>query len=73
VVWVFDLKTRKGKKLPLPGIQFANDPTVMGKALYVSDNRGDQGRSSRPTSWRCRASPRSPASSRASSVNPNGI
>ena len=41
-VWVFDLKTKKGKKLPLPGITFANDPTVIGDSLYVSDNRSDQ-------------------------------
>jgi sugar lactone lactonase YvrE len=41
VVWVFDLKTRRGKKLALPGIQFANDPAVMGNVLYVSDNRAD--------------------------------
>ena len=41
-VWVFDLKTKEGKKLELPGIQFANDPTIMGNALYVSDNRSDQ-------------------------------
>ena len=39
---MFDLKTKEGKKLELPGIQFANDPTVMGNALYVSDNRSDQ-------------------------------
>ncbi len=41
-VWVFDLKTREGKKLELPGIEFAKDPTVIGDTLYVSDNRGDQ-------------------------------
>jgi hypothetical protein len=41
-VWVFDLKTKEGKKLELPGIEFANDPAVMGGALYVSDNRSDQ-------------------------------
>ena len=41
-VWEFDLKTKAGKKLELPGITFANDPTVMNGALYVSDNRSDQ-------------------------------
>jgi hypothetical protein len=41
-VWVFDLKTKKGRKLDLPGITFANDPAVMGGALYVSDNRSDK-------------------------------
>jgi DNA-binding beta-propeller fold protein YncE len=39
-VWVFDLKTKQGKKLDLP-VTFANDPAVMGNALYVSDNRSD--------------------------------
>ena len=28
VVWVFDLKTRKGRKLELTGITFANDPAI---------------------------------------------
>ncbi|MBM3358277.1 MAG: hypothetical protein FJY54_11185 [Betaproteobacteria bacterium] len=42
VVWVFDLKSRRGRKLELRGITFANDPTVLGNSLYVSDNRADQ-------------------------------
>jgi sugar lactone lactonase YvrE len=41
-VWIFDLKTKEGRKLDLPGIQFANDPAVMKNVLYVSDNRSDQ-------------------------------
>lgn len=41
-VWVFDLETRKGKKRELPGVEFANDVTVMDDALYVSDNRTDR-------------------------------
>ena len=40
-VWVFDLKSRKGRKLELTGMGFANDPTVRGNELYVSDNRND--------------------------------
>ena len=40
-VWIFDLKSRKGRKLDLPGMGFANDVAVQGNALYVSDNRGD--------------------------------
>lgn len=40
-VWEFDTKTKKGKKLDLPGIQFANDPAIVGNTLYVSDNRAD--------------------------------
>jgi len=41
-VWVFDLKSKDGEKLELPGITFANDPTVIGDTLYVSDNRSDK-------------------------------
>jgi hypothetical protein len=41
-VWVFDLKTKKGKKLALPGASFANDPAIIGNTLYVSDNRADK-------------------------------
>ena len=41
-VWVFDLKTKQGKKLALPGAGFANDPVVIGNTLYVSDNRTDK-------------------------------
>ena len=41
-VWIFDLRTRKGRKLALPGVGFANDPAVMGNALYISDNRNDK-------------------------------
>jgi len=40
-VWVFDLKSRKGRKLDLPGMGFANDPAVQGNALFISDNRND--------------------------------
>ncbi|HEX9569363.1 MAG TPA: hypothetical protein VF987_06750 [Rhodospirillales bacterium] len=42
VVWSIDTKTKKGRSVALPGIQFANDPTIVGNALYVSDNRADQ-------------------------------
>jgi hypothetical protein len=42
VVWSFDTKTKKGRSVALPGIQFANDPTIVGNVLYVSDNRADQ-------------------------------
>ncbi len=42
VVWSFDTKTKKGRSVALPGIQFANDPTIVGNALFVSDNRADQ-------------------------------
>jgi hypothetical protein len=41
-VWIFDTRTKYGRKLVIPGAEFANDPAVQGEALYVSDNRGDQ-------------------------------
>jgi sugar lactone lactonase YvrE len=41
-IWIFDLMTRQGRKLPLPGVEFANDPAVKGNAVYISDNRSDQ-------------------------------
>lgn len=40
-VWIFDLKSRKGRKLDLPGMGFANDLAVQGGALFISDNRND--------------------------------
>jgi hypothetical protein len=40
-VWVFHTKTRTGKKLAIPGAQFANDVAIVGDTLYISDNRGD--------------------------------
>ena len=42
VVWVFDLKTKRGRKAALPGVTFANDPAVADNVLYVSDNRSDR-------------------------------
>ena len=74
VVWVFDLNTRRGRKVALPGIQFANDPTVSGKTLYVSDNRGDALYKVEPADFL--NSSREPAVSvvfSGSSVNPNGL
>jgi hypothetical protein len=41
-VWVFELKTKQGNNLALPGAGFANDAVVIGKTLYVSDNRTDK-------------------------------
>jgi hypothetical protein len=33
VVWVFDLKTRRGMKVDLPGIKLANDVAVRANVL----------------------------------------
>jgi len=42
VVWIFDLKSRKGRKAVLPEAKFANDPTVINNILFVSDTSGRQ-------------------------------
>jgi hypothetical protein len=36
-VWVFDLKTKRGRKAALPGAVFANDVVAHGDDLFVSD------------------------------------
>lgn len=41
MLWVFDLKSRKGRKVDLRGITFANDPAIIGNSVYISDNRAD--------------------------------
>jgi hypothetical protein len=74
VVWVFDLKTRKGRKLDLPGAQFANDVAVQGNTLYVSDNRLDAVFMIQPADFL--ATPQTPKVTQvasAASTNPNGI
>ncbi len=74
VVWVFDLKTRRGKKLALPGIQFANDLAVMGNALYVSDNRADQLYRVEPADFlEMSGEPKVTRVFQGKSINPNGI
>ena len=73
-VWVFDLKTRQGKKLDLPDVTFANDPTVMGNALYVSDNRSDQLVRVEPADFlKSKAAPKITVLFKDKSVNPNGV
>jgi hypothetical protein len=73
-VWVFDLKTKKGKKLDLPGITFANDPAVMGNALYVSDNRSDQLVRIEPADFLdSKADPKITVVFKDKSINPNGV
>ena len=74
VVWVFDLKTRRGKKLALPGIQFANDLAVMGNALYVSDNRADQPYRVEPADFlEMSGEPKVTRVFQGKSINPNGV
>jgi len=73
-VWAFDLKTKEGKKLELPGITFANDPTVIGNALYVSDNRSDQLVRVEPADFlKASAAPKITVLFSGKSINPNGL
>ena len=73
-VWVFDLTSRQGKKLPLPGAQFANDPTVIRGALYVSDNRTDQVFRVEPADFLSSTAPlRISSVFQGKGVNPNGL
>lgn len=73
-VWVFDLKTKNGKKLDLPGITFANDPTVMNNALYVTDNRSDQLVKVEPADFlNSKATPKITVLFKEKSVFPNGV
>jgi hypothetical protein len=72
--WVFDLKTRKGRKVALPGAQFANDPAVRGGALYVTDNRGDQLFKVEPADFlNMNGEPKVTVVFKDAKVNPNGI
>lgn len=72
-VWVFDLKSRRGRKAELPGIQFANDPAVKGGALFVSDNRGDQLYRVEPADFLDKGDPKVTLVFSGKSVNPNGL
>lgn len=72
--WVFDLKSKKARRLAIPGIQFANDSAVRGKALYVTDNRGDQVFKIEPADFlNMKGEPKITTVFKDAKVNPNGI
>ena len=71
-VWIFDLATKQGRKLPLPGVVFANDPAVMGGALYVSDNRSDKLVKVEPADF-LSGTPKITEVFSGAGVNPNGV
>lgn len=73
-VWEFDLKTKEGKKLDLPGITYANDPAIMGNALYVSDNRNDKLARVEPADFlKAKAAPKVTIVFSGKGVFPNGL
>jgi hypothetical protein len=73
-VWIFDTRTRKGRRLMLPGIQFANDVALQGNVLYVSDNRSDQLFRVEPADFLdARVQPKVQSLWSKKDVNPNGL
>jgi DNA-binding beta-propeller fold protein YncE len=73
VVWVFDLKTKKGRKVAVP-IGFANDPAVVGNTLYVSDNRNDALIKIEPADFlNAKGEPTVTSVFSGAGVNPNGL
>jgi len=73
-LWVFDTNTKEGKKVDLPGIKFANDPTIVGDAVYVSDNRGDQLYRVEPADFlKTSGDPKVTLVFSGKSINPNGV
>jgi hypothetical protein len=72
-VWIFDLKSKKGRKLALPGVGFANDPAVMGNALYISDNRNDKLVKVEPADFLNAKSPSVSEVVAGQGLNPNGV
>ena len=73
-VWIFDLKTRKGRKVALPGVTFANDPAVAGNTLYVSDTYNDQVVKVEPADFlNAKAEPKVTSLFKGAGVNPNGL
>ena len=74
VVWVFDLNTRKGRKFAVPGMVFGNDPAVLGRTLYVSDNRADQLWKIEPADFlNMKGEPKATSVFKDAGVNPNGL
>ena len=72
-VWEFDTKTKKGKKVALPGAKFANDVAVLAGNIYVSDNRGDALFRVEPADFLNSGTPKVTQVFSGKSVNPNGI
>jgi hypothetical protein len=73
-VWIFDLASKRGRRLELPGIQFANDPAVQGSVLFVTDNRSDQLFRVEPADFLdAKVQPKVSVAWSKKSINPNGV
>ena len=74
VVWVFDLKTRRGRKAALPGVKFANDLAVRANVLFVSDNQADLLYRVEPADFLdAKGDPKVTLALSGKSANPNGL
>src|SRR4029078_5705049 len=72
-VWLFDLKSKKGKRLEV-GTSYANDVTVVKKGLDVTDKRNDAAISVEPANFmKGKAEPKVTKIYSGKGVNPNGI
>jgi hypothetical protein len=73
-VWELDLKTKEAKKLELPGITYANDVTLIGKVLYISDNRSDKVATVEPANFlKAKKAPKIAMAYAGKSIFPNGL
>ena len=73
VLWQFDLKTKKSKKLDLP-VNYANDPALIGNSLYVSDNRNDKVLRITPADFlNARKAPKIEVVYTGKGIDPNGL
>ena len=73
-LWIFDLRTKKQRRLAVQDAKFLNDPAVMGKALYVSDNRNDTLYKIEPADFLdAKVKPKVTTVFTGAGVNPNGL
>jgi hypothetical protein len=72
-IWLFDLKSKKGKRIEI-GTSYANDITVVKNVLYVSDNRNDLILKIAPADFlKTKATPKIEKIYSGKGINPNGI
>ena len=73
-IWIFDLRTKKQRRLAVQDAKFLNDPAIMGKALYVSDNRNDTLYKIEPADFLdAKVKPNVTTVFSGAGVNPNGL
>ncbi len=74
VVWEYDLKTKKGRKIAPPGAVGLNDPTILGNALYVSDYKDDKIYKIEPADFLdAKKEPKVTVLAKDAGIDPNGL